>query len=106
MATYSRGTFVAGALLDSMTAAGHRALGWPDAGELAVGMRADLVAVDLTSRRTAGGGATAETIVFAASAADVTDVVVEGNVVVKDHQHVQLGHIGTALQSAIDAVMR
>jgi cytosine/adenosine deaminase-related metal-dependent hydrolase len=105
LATYARGTFAAGALLDSVTVAGHRALGWPDAGQLAVGMRADLVAVDLVSRRTAGGGATAETIVFAASADDVTDVVVEGNVVVKDRQHVRLGDVGPALQSAVAAVI-
>jgi formiminoglutamate deiminase len=106
LATYSRGTFAAGALLDAITVAGHRALGWPDAGQLAVGMRADLVAVDLASRRTAGGGATAQAVVFAASAADVTDVVIEGNVVVKDREHVALGDIGAALQSAIDAVVR
>jgi formiminoglutamate deiminase len=106
LATYSRGTFAAGGLLDAMTVAGHRALGWPDAGQLAVGMRADLVAVDLTSRRTAGGGATAETAVYAASAADVTDVVVEGNVVVKDREHIRLGDIGAALQAAIYAVVR
>jgi formiminoglutamate deiminase len=106
LATYVRGAFTAGALLDAMTVAGHRALGWADAGQLAVGMRADLVAVDLASRRTAGAGATGETIVFAASASDVTDVIVDGNVVVKDRHHVRLGDIGLALQSAIDAVIR
>ncbi len=58
LASGVRGTFAASALLDAATVAGHRALGWPDAGQLAVGMRADLVAVDLASRRTAGGGAT------------------------------------------------
>jgi len=104
LASQVRGTFSAAALLDSMTSAGHRALGWPDAGQLAVGMRADLVAVDLTSRRTAGGGALAETLVFAASASDVTDVVVDGIVVVKDRQHVRLGDIGVALHEAIAAV--
>jgi formiminoglutamate deiminase len=102
----ARGTFAAGALLDSMTVSGHRALGWPDAGQLAVGMRADLVAVDLASRRTAGAGATAETVVFAASAPDVTDVVVDGAVVVQDRSHVRVGDVGAALQSAIDAVTR
>ncbi|HEY3925739.1 MAG TPA: formimidoylglutamate deiminase [Acidothermaceae bacterium] len=106
LATYSRGTFVAGALLDATTVAGHRGLGWADAGQLAVGMRGDLVAVDLASRRTAGGGATAETVVYAASAADVTDVVVDGNVVVKDREHVRLGDIGATLQAAIGAVVR
>jgi formiminoglutamate deiminase len=104
LASGIRGTLAAAALLDSMTVAGHRALGWPDAGQLAVGMRADLVAVDLTSRRTAGCGATGETVVFAASASDVTDVVVDGAVVVKDRQHVRLGDVGVALHQAIDAV--
>jgi formiminoglutamate deiminase len=104
LATNVRGTFGAGALLDAATVAGHRALGWRDAGQLAVGMRADLVAIDLASRRTAGGGATGETVVFAASASDVTDVVVDGNVVVKDRHHVRLGDIGVALAAAIDAV--
>jgi len=106
LASQVRGTFAADALLDAMTVAGHRALGWPDAGRLAVGMRADLVAVDLTSRRTAGGGATAESVVFAASASDVTDVVIDGTVVVKDRQHVRLGDVGSALVAAIDAVTR
>ena len=104
LATGVRGTFAASALLDAATVAGHRALGWPDAGQLVVGMRADLVAVDLASRRTAGGGATGETVVFAASASDVTDVVVDGNVVVKDRQHLRLGDVGVALAAAIDAV--
>jgi formiminoglutamate deiminase len=104
LASNVRGTFTASSLLDAATVAGHRALGWPDAGQLAVGMRADLVAVDLASRRTAGCGATGETVVFAASAADVTDVVVDGAVVVKDRHHVRLGDVGVALQSAIDAV--
>lgn len=106
LASQVRGTFTAGTLLDSMTVTGHRALGWPDAGQLAVGMRADLVAVDLASRRTAGGGATAETVVFAATASDVTDVVVDGVLAVKDRHHVRLGDIGVALAAAIDAVVR
>ena len=67
---------------------GQRALGWSDAGELAVGARADLVAVRLESIRTAGGGATVENVVFAAAAADVTDVVVDGRAVVVDRRHV------------------
>jgi len=34
----------------------------------------------------------------------VTDVVVDGTVVVKDRHHVRLGQIGPALHSAINAV--
>ena len=72
--------------------------------EYAERMRADLVAVDLASRRTAGGGATAETVVFAASAVDVTDLIVDGVVVVKDRHHGRIDDIGVALRDAIDAV--
>ena len=104
LATHVRGTFGPVRLLEAATVVGHRALGWADAGQLAVGMRADLVAVDLASRRTAGGGATAETVVFAASAVDVTDVIVDGVVVVKDRHHGRIDDIGVALRDAIDAV--
>jgi len=106
LAAGRRGTFTAASLLDAATVAGHHALGWPDAGQLAVGMRADLVAVDLLSRRTAGAGATAEAVVFAASASDITDVVVDGAVVARDRHHVRFGNGGTALRDAIDAVTR
>jgi formiminoglutamate deiminase len=104
LATNVRGTFDAGNLLEAATLAGHRALGWVDAGRLSVGMRADLVAVDLGSPRTAGCGATADAVVFAATASDVTDVVVDGVVVVRDRQHVGVA-VGTALRAAIAAVM-
>jgi formiminoglutamate deiminase len=63
-----RGVLPAARLLAAATADGHRALGWPDAGELRVGARGDLVAVDLDSVRTAGGGATVENVVFACTA--------------------------------------
>ena len=104
LATHMRGTFGAAQLLDAATVAGHRALGWSDAGVLATGMRADLVAVDLGSVRTGGGAATAETIVFAAAAADVTDLVVDGTVVVRDRRHVRIDDVGAALRDAIAPV--
>ncbi|ORA49749.1 formimidoylglutamate deiminase [Mycolicibacterium chubuense] len=82
-----RGTIPAARLLDAATVGGQQALGWTTAGRLEPGARADLVAVDLASVRTAGGGATAENVVFAASAADITDVVVDGRTVVTDRRH-------------------
>ena len=54
----------------------HSALGRPDAGRLAVGARADLVAVRLDTPRTAG--ADPAQVMLAASAADVDTVVVDG----------------------------
>jgi formiminoglutamate deiminase len=104
LATNTRGTFSAARLLEAATVAGHRALGWPDAGELAIGMRADVVAVDLESPRTAGIGATAAAVAFAATASDVTDVVIGGRVVVEDRRHLGVGDVGIALRDAIAAV--
>jgi formiminoglutamate deiminase len=100
LARQERGIIGAPTLLRAATADGQHALGWTDAGVLQVGARADLVAVDLNSVRIAGGGATAESIVFAASAADVTDVVIDGQVVVADRRHVRVD-VAAELQAAI-----
>ena len=67
-------------------------------------MRADLVAVDLESPRTAGVGASAEVAVFAAAAPDVTDVVVDGRPVVRDRAHARVPGAGAALRDAISAL--
>jgi formiminoglutamate deiminase len=101
-----RGVLPAERLLAAATTDGHLALGWTDAGCLRVGARADLVAVDLNSVRTAGGGATVETAVFAATADDVTDVVIDGRAVVTDRHHHRVPDAGIALTDAIEAVMR
>ena len=77
----TRGHWSADALLDAATARGHASLGFGDAGRIAVGARADLVTLDLTSPRTAGCGASAATAVFAASTADVRQVIAGGRVV-------------------------
>lgn len=85
-----RGAHQAADLLAAATVNGHRCLGWDDAGTIAVGARADLVTVALDSPRTAGAGhrSVAEAVVFAASAADVTNVIVDGRDVVVDGRHV------------------
>jgi formiminoglutamate deiminase len=96
--TERRGHFSAAELVSAATAAGHAALGWSDAGTIAVGQRADLVTVRLDSVRTAGTGA--EGAVFAATAADVTRVIVDGREIVHDGQHVRLD-VPRALEEAI-----
>jgi formiminoglutamate deiminase len=78
LASQERGHWSAPELLAAATVDGHRSLGFADAGKIEVGARADLVAVRTDSVRTAGTGASIETAVFAASGADVTDVVVDG----------------------------
>ncbi len=104
LAREQRGIIGASTLLHAATVGGQHALGWTDAGQLEVGARADLVAVDLNSVRTVGGGATPEAVVFAASACDVTDVVIDGKVVVADRRHVRID-VAKELQSAIAELM-
>ena len=74
LASQRRGHWRASELLAAATRDGHRSLGWADTGSLAVGQRADLVTVDLDTIRTRGTGATPETLVFAATGADVVQV--------------------------------
>ena len=75
LASQERGHFLATELLAAATHQGHRSLGFDDAGRVAAGQRADLVTVDLDTVRTRRCGPTPETLVFAASGADVSRVV-------------------------------
>ena len=78
LAAQTRGHWTAPELLRAATATGHASLGWDDAGAIAVGRRADLVVLDPASPRTAGAGADEQMAVFAAGAADVRAVMVDG----------------------------
>jgi cytosine/adenosine deaminase-related metal-dependent hydrolase len=94
-----RGRFTAAALVDALTISGHAALGWPDAGRLERGARADLVAVALNAPRTAGVDPASAVLV--AGAGDVTTVVRDGRVIVDQGRHV-LGDVGALLRQAIE----
>lgn len=74
LATQRRGHWSAAELISAATVDGHASLGFDDAGRIAAGQRADLVTVDLDTWRTRDCGASAETLVFAATAADVREV--------------------------------
>ena len=105
LASQERGHWSASELLKAATVDGHRSIGFDDAGVIAVGARADLVAVRLDSVRTAGTGGTVETAVFAASAADVREVVVSGKHVVADGKHRGMD-VAAGLAASIAAVTR
>lgn len=98
LATEQRGHFTAAELRDAATATGHASLGWPDAGRIAVGARADLVTVALDSPRTAG--IDPEGVLFAAGAADVTHVLADGREIVRDGRHTTVD-VARELQEAI-----
>lgn len=103
LATGERGHFTAAELLHVGTA--HDVLGVTDAGRIEVGARADLVTLDTCSPRTAGTGLDGvpdeHTAVFAATAADVTHVVVDGRVV---HRRGDEPDVGRLLAEAIARV--
>lgn len=101
-----RGVHASADLLHMATVEGHRSLGWHDAGDVAVGQRADLVTVTAHSVRTAGAGSSnaVETVIFAATASDVTDVLVDGRPVVTDGRHTSVD-VARELDLAITDVM-
>ena len=107
LATRQRGSFSAAELLVAATSTGQRALGFAAAGRIEVGAPADLVAVRLDSVRTAGADpATAiDAVVFAATAADVTDVVSSGRRVVRDGKHTSVDDVPAALAASVRAVL-
>jgi formiminoglutamate deiminase len=94
-----RGHWQAHELLAAATETGHRSLGFENAGRIAPGQWADLVTIDTSTPRTAGTGQGEETVVFAATAADITSVVASGVRLERDHETV-----GRSLDSAIAAL--
>ncbi|CAM5623286.1 Formimidoylglutamate deiminase OS=Streptomyces alboniger OX=132473 GN=CP975_14065 PE=4 SV=1 [Streptomyces alboniger] len=104
--SHTRGHWTAAALLRAATADGHAALGWPEAGVIEPGAPADLTTIALDSVRTAGPlpRLGAETAVFAATAADVRDVLVDGRRVVRDGSHALIPDVASSLTEAIAAL--
>jgi formiminoglutamate deiminase len=101
-----RGNLRVPALADALTSAGAASIGW-DAGRIAVGGLADLVTVRLDSPRTAGarlGDALAH-VIFAATASDVTTVVVGGTTVVDEGTHRTVPDVGQDLERSISAAL-
>jgi len=95
LARLERAVLTTNELIATLTS-GHRSLGWVDAGAIDVGRRADLVTVALDTPRLAGArpDALAEGVVHAASAADVTDVMIDGVDVVTRRRHRSIDVVG------------
>ncbi|WP_347354865.1 formimidoylglutamate deiminase [Intrasporangium sp.] len=99
LATLQRGRFEHAQLLAAAT--DHPSIGWPDAGRLEAGARADLVAIRADSPRTAG--AHPDQILYAAGGADVHTVVKDGEVIVDAGRH-RLGDVGRMVAAAVVAL--
>jgi formiminoglutamate deiminase len=105
--TGERGHFGAAALAAAACGAGHACLGWPEAGEIVPGAVADLVTVRLDTPRLAGAAALSalESVIFAGTAADVSQVVISGRDVVRDGQHLLVPDVPAALSAAIGPLL-
>jgi formiminoglutamate deiminase len=97
-----RGGHSATELLRAATAGGCQSIGWPEAGRIERGALADLTTVGLDGVRLAGtpGDHALESVVFAATAADVRHVMVGGRLVVRDGTHLSLD-VAAELDKAI-----
>jgi formiminoglutamate deiminase len=105
LTTGERGHHSTVGLLRAATEDGHACLGWPSAGRIAPGARADLVTVSLTGVRLAGMDpeTALDAVVFAAAAADVQHVLADGREIVRDGRHASID-VSPELHEAILAV--
>ncbi|HET7799919.1 MAG TPA: formimidoylglutamate deiminase [Humibacillus xanthopallidus] len=101
LVTNERDRFSANDLLLAGSFNGYRALGWSDGGHLSKGALADFVTVRTDTVNTAGSAP--EQIIYSSVAADVSTVVVGGDVVVSDGRH-RIGDVGRLLGLSIQRV--
>jgi formiminoglutamate deiminase len=98
LASGERGRFTPAELVTFASESGYRSLGW-EGGRIEPGAPADFVVVRADSVRTAG--TRPEQICYAATAADVEQVVIGGRTIVKDGCH-HLGSPSLLLAAALD----
>jgi cytosine/adenosine deaminase-related metal-dependent hydrolase len=103
LVSHERGRKQPPELMTALAENGHSSLGWPDAGRIATGMRADLVAVRLDTVRTAG--TLPDQVLLSAFASDVDTVIVDGRVTVRNGRHTSIDVAGE-LAAEIGALWR
>jgi formiminoglutamate deiminase len=106
--TERRGHWLASELLRAATEDGHASLGWPSAGRLETGALADFTTIALDTVRLAGvqPAHAAESVIFAATAADVRHVVVGGRFTVRDHRHALVDDVPGRLAATIGGIFK
>jgi formiminoglutamate deiminase len=97
----ARGRHSAAELLRAATEGGTRAIGWPEAGRIEPGALADLTTIGLDGVRLAGTppDRLIESVVFAGAPADVRNVVIGGEAIVREGRHVRLDVAGDLASS-------
>jgi formiminoglutamate deiminase len=105
LATGVRGGHSGASLLDAVTGAGYASLGWPEGGTLKQGALADFAAVRLDGVRLSGvpRAELVDGVVFAAAAGDIRDVIVAGELIVRDGTHRSLD-VSAELLNAVGAL--
>ena len=99
--TNNRGNLKPSDIVTALCTTGHASLGWPDAGRISVGQRADFVAIRTDTPRTAGSDP--GQILMSAFAADVDTVVVDGRIVVSGGKHSSID-VASELVSSIGSL--
>lgn len=104
-ATLRRGVLSAETLATMATSAGYEALGWTDGGTLEPGSLADFATVSLDSVRLAGTDAdnALASVIYSATSADVSHLVVAGEPVVVNGSHTSVD-VAAELSAAISEV--
>ena len=102
LATGIRGNHSAGQLLTAATRDGYHSLGWSEGGRIEAGALADLTTISFKNVRLAGTDASTalESVVFAATAADVTHVMTGGRYIVRDGVHHRID-VARELEAAV-----
>ena len=106
LASGRRGVHTTESLMRAATEHGHACLGWPDAGRIEPGARADLVTVALDGVQMAGTSPenALDAVLFAASATDVRTVLVDGREIVTAGRHTAVD-VPQELDAAVRAVI-
>jgi cytosine/adenosine deaminase-related metal-dependent hydrolase len=87
--------------------ASHASLGWPDAGQISPRAPADVVTVfpDSPCTAAAADDTALESAIFGATAADVREVALGGQDVIRAGQHQLIAIVPGALAAAVQAVL-